>query len=360
VGHAIEPVRDGAIDQWQLKDAVLRNCTANICERQLREFLNCDEPVAPLRLPATVAVCTRDRVDELDRCLTALGGLPDDGQEVLVIDSASKDPSAVLEVVSRFRNARCIRIERPGLDLARNVALQQARHEIVAFADDDTAPDPGWLRALVRNFRNGRTLCVTGLTLPAELETPAQEYFEQIGGFSRGYERFVCDGLSADPFDVSKLGAGANMALRRSALSLVGSFDEALDAGTATRSGGDHDMFTRILSAGYRIVYDPTAVTWHRHRRDWHELRDTIRGYGTGVVAYLTAQLVRGEPGAIRVGLGWMLWQILDLARSLLGCTRTMPMDLAIAQFAGCMAGPAAYIKARLAGRRSILTDSRK
>ena len=61
--------------------------------------------------------------------------------------------------------------------------------EIVAFCDDDAAPDPEWLRALAANFTAPRTICVTGLTLPLELETPAQEWFEQTNSFSRGYRQ---------------------------------------------------------------------------------------------------------------------------------------------------------------------------
>ena len=46
--------------------------------------------VLPFALPATVAVCTRDRPDDLSNCLVALSRLRDQGQEILVVDSASR------------------------------------------------------------------------------------------------------------------------------------------------------------------------------------------------------------------------------------------------------------------------------
>ena len=120
----------------------------------------------------------------------------------------------------------------------------------------------------------------------------AQEWFERLSPFGRGFERRLFDGTRDDPVAVARAGAGANMALRRTVLEEVGPFDEALDAGTETRSGGDHEMFGRILAAGYRIVYEPRAVSWHRHRRTWEELREAIHGYGVGVYAMWTRRLM--------------------------------------------------------------------
>jgi GT2 family glycosyltransferase len=249
--------------------------------------------------------------------------------------------------VARHRNARCVREERPGLDVARNRALAEARGEVVAYCDDDAVVDPLWLRALARHFADARTLCATGLTMPLELETEAQEWFERTNAFGRGFRPAVHDGAADDAFFVSRVGAGVNMAVRRSVLELVGPFDEALDAGTPTKSGGDHDMFTRILLAGYRIVYDPAALSWHRHRREWRELRAAVRGYGTGVWAYLTAHLLRGESRAAVVALRWLAWQLIDLARAVTLGSPRLRADLVAAELRGCLAGPGAYLRSR-------------
>src|SRR5919112_1017896 len=129
----------------------------------------------------------------------------------------------------------------------------------------------------------------------------------------------------------------------------VGAFDEALDAGTATRSGGDHEMFGRILAAGYRIVYEPRAVNWHRHRRTWEELRATLHGYGVGVYAVWTRRLLYDhEIGVFRHAFTWLFYyQLPRLWHALRGAPGSAPVDLLVAEARGCLAGPRAYRTAR-------------
>jgi hypothetical protein len=146
------------------------------------------------------------------------------------------------------------------------------------------------------------------------------------------------------------------MAVRRSLLEAVGPFDEALDGGTPTRSGGDHEMFSRILAAGFRIVYDPAALSWHTHRRTYRELTETARGYGTGVYAMWTRALLVGrELSAFKQALAWLRHgQLPELARSLHPRRRRVPPGLLFAEFRGCLAGPAAYFASRRALRRRV------
>ncbi|MDQ3696890.1 MAG: glycosyltransferase [Gemmatimonadota bacterium] len=347
-------VRDGGVDGAALREAIADSGWERLLRLEVQEALGVSAAPATDGERGTVAVCTRDRPDDLDRCLTALRVLAAKGQELLVVDNASAG-DATLRVVDRHPGVRYIREDRPGLDVARNRALREARGQVVAFCDDDAVPDTHWLGALLANFADPRTLCVTGLTLPLELETDAQEWFERTNAFSRGLNRQRYDGATDDPFLVARIGAGVNMALRKSVLDLIGPFDEALDAGTATKSGGDHDMFTRILLAGYCIVYEPGAISHHRHRRDWQSLRDTVRGYGTGVYAHLTKHLLEGrEPRTIAIALGWGRAQLRNLIRSLLRRPHAPPLDLVLGELRGCLAGPRAY---RVARRRLRVED---
>ena len=260
------------------------------------------------------------------------------------------------QVVDSFPTVRYVREDRPGLDAARNRALREAATPIVAFNDDDAVPETDWLDHLLRPFADPRVWCSTGLTLPLELETPAQEWFERHSPFGRGFERRMFDGTRHDPVAVGRVGAGVNMAVRREVLDELGGFDEALDAGTASRSGGDHEMFGRLLAAGHRIVYEPAAVSWHRHRRSWSELRDTIYGYGVGVYAMWTRRLLFDrEPGVLRHAAGWLrTGQVPSLWRAVRRDPESVPMDLQLAQLRGCVAGPWAYLRARRQRRATM------
>jgi GT2 family glycosyltransferase len=353
VGQTTLPIIGGRIGGAELRDTLIDTARWPLAERWLDDYLEGDEERADGFIPpkATVAVCTRDRPEDLRRCLDALMRLPDDGQEILVIDNCPSTESA-LHIVESYGHVRYVRENRPGVSAARNRALRETQREIVAFSDDDAAPDRGWLRALVRNFKDPLVMCVTGLTMPLELETEAQTWFECHTPFGRGYKRLVLEGTRGNPLHVAPAGTSANMALRRSVLEYVGLFDEALGPGTPAKTGEDFEMFSRILTSGYRIVYEPGALSWHRHRRTWKELRRTVYGYGVGVYAYLTkSMLANGEFGAPSIAWGWLRYnQIPSLVRSILRRPNSKPMDLLLAEMCGCIAGPWAY----LSGRRQV------
>ena len=341
------PVRDGLVDMDSCRHS-LREATADRRWRwEVDDYVGGAAPPRPL-LPATVAICTRERPDDLTKALAAVSRLDPPPAATLVVDN-NPATSRTQEAVARFRNVRYVRENRPGLDAARNRALREATTPVVAFTDDDAVPEPAWLGHLLQPFEDPRVLCTSGLTLAYELETPAQEWFERYSPFGRGFQRKVYDGLRHDPLSVARIGAGVNMALRRTVLEHVGAFDEALDAGTPTRSGGDHEMFGRILAAGYRIVYEPRAVNWHRHRRTWEELRETLHGYGVGVYAVWTRRLLYDhEIGVVRHALTWLLYyQLPRLWQAVRGAPDSAPVDLLMAEARGCLAGPRAYRNAR-------------
>lgn len=350
IGQATLPVINGHINAEELRSTLMKAAGWMLHESWLHDYLAWDERDTTnfVQPQATVAICTRDRPADLQRCLDGLMNLPDDGQEILVIDNCpSTDETEKL--VASYQRVRYVCEKRPGLDIARNRALKEAKYEIVAFIDDDATPDLGWLRALLKNFSDPLVLCVTGLTMPLELETSAQEWFERHTPFGRGFRRIVFEETRQNPFATGKVGAGANMALRRSVLQQVGCFDEALDAGTPTCSGGDHEMFGSILAAGYRIVYDPVALNWHRHRRTWKELRHTLYGYGVGAYSYFTRHLLfHRELSVLQIIAGWF-WhdQLPMLVRSLLRRPGCIPLDLVLAELKGCAAGPLSYIASR-------------
>lgn len=355
VGQVYAPITEGRLSLRELRAALLEHLPYEIAGAAMLAELGAapPDPYAPSGLSASIAVCTRERPEDLARCLAALREVPDDGQELLVVDNRP-ETKATRDVVGRFPGVRYLREDRRGLDAARNRALSEADGEIVAFLDDDAVADPMWLRGLLRPFLDPSVGCVTGLTLPYELETDGQEMFEAVAGFShRGFRRRVFQSPPHDPLVTGPIGAGANMAIRRAAAAAVGPFDEALDAGTASQSGGDHDYFMRLLKAGWRVVYEPAALNRHRHRRTWDELERAVRGYGVGVYAHWTRSLlVEGEWRVVRRAWDWFRHdQAPALLLSLLREDPARPRALLWAELRGCWAGPFAYLRARRQAR---------
>ena len=260
-------------------------------------------PAAPQPLPCSLVICTRDRPDDLARCLASLGSQSRQPDEVIVVDNAPRDDRT--RQVAAAAGVTYLREDRPGLDIARNAGARAARHAIVAYTDDDTVLHPQWLERLLGAFDAPEIMAVTGLVLPAELDTQAQQIFEQCWGFGRGYQRieFGPDfyaSTRADGCPAWRVGAGASMAFRREAFAHVGYFDERLDAGAAGCSG-DSEFWHRLLAAGWRCRYEPGSVAFHYHRRDLEALGRQVRAYMRGHAAALLVQHERSrERGNLR------------------------------------------------------------
>jgi glycosyltransferase involved in cell wall biosynthesis len=95
----------------------------------------------------TVLIPTRDRPEELRRCLAAIVGCPTRcSYEIIVIDDGSLRAltpySLGIDTSARFRVLRCDGI---GPARARNVGISKARAPVVLFTDDDTIPCQGWV-----------------------------------------------------------------------------------------------------------------------------------------------------------------------------------------------------------------------
>lgn len=311
----------------------------------------------------TVVVCTREQPEGLRRCLDSLLAQEYPAFRVLVVDNAPSS-SATREVVAAAAQRGPVDYvveRRPGLSWARNRGLVTARTELVAFLDDDETADRHWLAELSRGFLAAPHVdAVSGVIVPAELETRAQVWFEQFGGHSkgRGFRPAVFGPGTVTPadalFPLPPFGTGANMGFRRDVLLMLGGFDTALGAGTSTRGAEDTLVFTQILLDGGTVAYRPSALTRHYHRRTVEELERQLHGYGVGLTAFYTSLLVerphlllplaRLAPRALRELSGG------GARTSSLG--EDFPTGLLRRNLVGMLAGPAQYARARSRARR--------
>jgi GT2 family glycosyltransferase len=351
VGKIILPAKNGKIvlaDHLEkIKAAVVKK---DWKKAVVNHFLfSDDEEQLPYEtFPVTIAICTRNRTEDLKDCLDALMQLPDRGQEIIVVDNAPSTNNT-RNLVAQYASVRYVLEARKGLDIARNRAIAEASNDIVAITDDDALVDVNWLDALVRHFKDPIVMCVTGMTMPLEMETEAQEAFENYNPFGKGFSKKTFSISKNDPLNVGNIGAGANMALRKTCIAETGWFDEALDAGTITHSGGDHEFFARILLAGYHIIYDPEALSWHRHRRTWKEATKAMHGYGIGVYAFWTRLLfVEKQYSILRFPRIWLLnHQLPNLYKWFLRRNKNYPLSFILVELQGCLKGPFAYFKSR-------------
>ncbi|GLY06352.1 MULTISPECIES: glycosyltransferase family 2 protein [Actinoplanes] len=314
----------------------------------------------------TVVICTRERPGALARALDSLLNQEYAPARILVVDNAPETDQTAEVVRSAARRGKVDYLLEPkaGLSFARNAAEAATRGEIVAWLDDDELADRHWLAEVARALvEHPEADVVSGVIVPAELETKAQLWFEQFGGHSKG-RGFKPDTfgphtahLQSPLYPLPPFGTGANMTFRPGVIERIGGWDNALGAGTPAMGSEDTLAFTKVLLAGGTIVYQPTAVTHHYHRRDFAGLHKQMVGYGTGLTAAYTG-LVLGRPG--------LLFKLIQLAptalRDLTGADSLrvstlkddFPRELLTANRRGMMAGPRAYLRGRRAARAKL------
>jgi GT2 family glycosyltransferase len=303
-----------------------------------------------------VVVCTRDRPDDLRRCLASIVTSARQPDDIVVVDNASTDERTRRVVESFGARLHYVWEPEPGLDRARNRGLSLVDCDITLFTDDDVEVDPRWVEHLSDCFDDPAVHAACGLVLPARLDNDARDRFERYAGFGRGFVRRVVDPSSTSPYAAGAFGAGASMAFRTETLRSLGGFPDELDAGMPTGSGGDTYALGEVARAGHRLVYEPAALAFHHHRATEAELRRALRGYGTGLGSMLAAAAVRHrDPGALFVGVPVITRYMTEkLARSVLRRPDSTPPALVAAEFRGLFDSASGFRAARrIAAHRS-------
>jgi len=215
----------------------------------------------------TVILCTYNRCGELPRALesVAFQTLPHSVEwEVLVVDNNSSDQTrAVVEDFCLRHPGRFRYLFEPqqGLSYARNAGVREARGKILAFTDDDVIAEPGWLQNLTAGLHSGEWAGAGGRVLPRwpcspPPWVPVRERF--------GLAPIAMFDLGSQVISLSEAPVGANMAFERGMFEKYGGFRTDLGrCGDKSLSNEDTEFGRRLLAAGERLRYEPSAVVNH-------------------------------------------------------------------------------------------------
>jgi mycofactocin system glycosyltransferase len=226
-----------------------------------------DPPVTPM---VSVIVPTKDREAELDECLAALSVLdyPRDRYEVIVVDDGSTDGTVAVagrypcHLVSNGRNR--------GQSYSRNVGVQRASGEILAFLDSDCVAEPHWLRDLSPYFSWPRVAAVGGY-VAGYYDRSRLDRYEQVASSLNMGERLLMAADDPGTFYVPT----CNLLVRHAAYAAVGGIREDL------RVGEDVDLCWRLRSRGDYLLYVPQGRVRHKHRNRLAAMVRRRAEYGT-------------------------------------------------------------------------------
>ena len=218
-------------------------------ERVARAFRALPFPDEVIWPKVSVVVCTYNGGRFIRETCEALEKLDYPNFEVIIVSDGSTDDT--LKIVSEFE-FEVIAVENGGLSRARNLGLNRAQGEIVAYLDDDAYPDQHWLKYLAWSFLGSKHDGIGGPNFPP----PDDDFWALCVAHSPGGPNHV---LLAD--DLAEHIPGCNMAFRKSALERVGGFDREFRI-----AGDDVDVCWKIQEYGGTLGFSPAAVVWH-HRR---------------------------------------------------------------------------------------------
>jgi GT2 family glycosyltransferase len=148
-----------------------------------------------------------------------------------------------------------------GLGIAqnRNIGIEAARGEVIAFIDDDCLPRAHWLVRLTKPLFQGDEVTTSGFSvLPSTKLGNAIATLGYPGGGSLGFEKMWP--VTKNGF-TSHLGGG-NCAFKKQVLQKMEGFLNELVFG-----GEDTELALRLTKAGHKIRYVADALVWHRARK---------------------------------------------------------------------------------------------
>lgn len=347
---------DGLASAYKPSD--LQRLVGTTCKRKLPDGTQPEHPLV------TVVIPTLKNLRRLIPCVDGILRSRYEKLDVLVVNNDPAEGDVEARLSEEFDSDGRVRYAHQpliGVSNARNVAIDQAKGEIVIFADDDVVVDSNWVGAIVDVFTTQpKTDCVTGPILAAEMESRAQHLLEQYGGFDKGFERQIFDmdeyrrHEPMYPFDAGRFGSGANMAFRLEVFRKLGGFSTTLGPGTPTWGGEDIDLARRLVWAGHQLTYEPMAAVWHFHRRRWDDITKTLYRYGVGLGAMLTSAFFESPRSAafmlkaIPAGVAHVFS---PSSRKNEKKTEAYPSKLNFLELGGLALGPLSYLRSRLQRR---------
>ncbi|MBK8047986.1 MAG: glycosyltransferase [Anaerolineales bacterium] len=252
----------------------------------------------------SVVINTTDRARPLRTLLRGLEQQSYRDFEVIVVVGPTQDDT--LAMLAPFADRlRVIRCPVANLGHSRNLGIQAATGEIVAFIDDDASPSVNWLAQLAAVFVDPQVDATGGAVF--RIDPPHAEVQFRLGVASSLAEAVDVRDSWLQGLTSPRLGRalaprvmGTNMAMRRQALLDIGGFDEFYEwvydetdlclrlaaAGKLVQPVHEAVVYHAPASSRYREVHKQTARWWiltkaalyftlqhgRRTREDWSKI----------------------------------------------------------------------------------------
>ncbi len=218
----------------------------------------------------SVVLCSHDRLHYVESCMASLAEqtVGQDGFEIVLVDSGSPAPVAaeMKRIADETPNTRLVRLDSPGVSLARNKGARAASGDYVAYIDDDVKATPEWIERIQQVLAEGdQSPSVLGGKVLPIWESPLPEWWpSSLRGVLSIIEHDGAGEYRTDAVPADLEPYGVNMILNRDVMLEHGGFSEALGRqGLMLLSDEDVQLAWRLQDAGFSAIYDSRVVVGH-------------------------------------------------------------------------------------------------
>lgn len=231
-----------------------------------------------LGLVSVVLINFRGTPDTLD-AIAYLGNIdwPKDRIEIVVVENGSADNSAELIRASAPHVKLVISKTNEGFAGGCNLGVAASSGEFIALLNNDAKPDGGWIRAAINRFGESPNIGAVASRV-LDWDGVLVDYIgSAMTWYGMGYKPFTTEEPPRGPEYARDVlfGTGSAMFIRRSVYDELGGFDERY-----FMFFEDVDLGWRLNLAGWRFVYEPASLAYHKHHA-------SMEGFGSFKETYL-------------------------------------------------------------------------
>jgi glycosyltransferase involved in cell wall biosynthesis len=227
-----------------------------------------------------IVIPTKNSEETIEDCLSSLNDqtYPKDKYRVIIIDDSTDN---TLVIAHRFKDTMNIEIVNATLGPSdkRNLGVNLSLGEYIAFIDSDCIADSNWLLRAVECLKDESVGAIGGPNLtPVHDSLLAKSsgyiFSSFFGTGPLGQARYVCKGETREVQKNDLI--LCNVVVRKGAYQKVGGFDPRL------YPGEEINLFSKLSDMGYKLLYSPDVIVYHKRRPLFGPHLKQIFGYGTG------------------------------------------------------------------------------
>ncbi len=215
----------------------------------------------------------------IEECIDSVLQTEYENYEIVVVDNASTDRS--IEIIEGFKSVRLVRNQQNyGFAKGNNIGFAYCRGAYVVTLNNDIIVEPNWLNKPIEIFERDERI---GIVSCRQMNYYKRDLIDSLYLFPTHFLLFGNMGLKKrycrENPHYSKRGytigaSGASVIYRKKLLEELNGFEEKFFA-----YHEESDLHMRAFLAGWKCLYIPTSVVYHKGSHSFNKMKKTFYYY---------------------------------------------------------------------------------